>query len=171
MLMANTSKRFKVKVTQDDDTTACGIELPFDPKGVWGKVRMPVVAKINAHSFRTTVCSMGGAFWIPLNKENREAAGTIAGKVVEVVLTPDGEPRVVKAPKDLLAVLRKTGTLAAWETLSFTHQREHVEAIEEAKKPETRARRIERAVEMVAAKAAAAKGRAKVGAKKKNGRR
>ena len=52
-------------------------------------------------------------------------------------------------PKDLLAVLRKTGTLAAWETLSFTHQREHVEAIEEAKKPETRQRRIAGCVDMV----------------------
>lgn len=46
------------------------------------------------------------------------------------------------------------GAWAAWQGLSYTHRREHVDAIEEAKKPETRVRRVGNAVKMVTAKTA-----------------
>jgi uncharacterized protein YdeI (YjbR/CyaY-like superfamily) len=67
----------------------------------------------------------------------------------------DTEPRTVAVPTDLAAVLDAEPALrAAWDALSFTHQREHVEAVESARKPETRARRIESALRMVREKAA-----------------
>jgi uncharacterized protein YdeI (YjbR/CyaY-like superfamily) len=56
---------------------------------------------------------------------------------------------VVKPPVDLVKALRASSAWDGWKDLSYTHQREHVEAIEEARKPETRVRRIERAVQMV----------------------
>lgn len=71
---------------------------------------------------------------------------------MKVTLELDLEPRVVTPPKDLVSALRKAGALEKFEKLAFTHQREHVEAIEGAKKPETRARRIEAAVKMIIAK-------------------
>jgi hypothetical protein len=95
---------------------------------------------------------MGGERFIPLRGSNREASG-----VVTVTLTLDDKPRVVKPPVDLARALREAGTGAvdAWKAMSFTHQREHVEAIEQAKKPETRERRVRACVEMVLSKSAA----------------
>jgi uncharacterized protein YdeI (YjbR/CyaY-like superfamily) len=92
---------------------------------------------------------MGGERFVPLRTSHREAAGVSAGERVRVTLTRDDEPRVVAVPKDLAAALRKAGATAAWKRLSFTHQREHVEAILGAKKVETRARRVEACVKMV----------------------
>ena len=64
----------------------------------------------------------------------------------------DTGKREVTPPKDLVKALKAADAIDAWRAMSFTHQREHVEAIEQAKKPETRTRRIERALEMVTAK-------------------
>ena len=64
----------------------------------------------------------------------------------------DTAERVVTPPTDLVKALRAATVWDRWTDLSYSHQREHVEAIEGAKKPETRARRIERAVQMVRAK-------------------
>lgn len=146
------SRTFTTDVRQDEGSNACGIEIPFDPKEAFGKVRAPVVAQIRGHSYRTTVFRMGGTCFIPLAKKNREAAGVKGGERVRVTLTLDDQPRTIDPPADLVREMRKVrGVLAAWDALSFTHQREHVEAIEGAKKPETRARRIAGAVEMLRA--------------------
>lgn len=63
--------------------------------------------------------------------------------------TVQDDQATLTTPADLVAALKAAGALARWEALSFSHQREHVEAIEEAKKPETRARRIANAVRMI----------------------
>lgn len=56
-------------------------------------------------------------------------------------LDADAAPRVVEAPPDLKKAL-KGAKKTAWEKLSFTHQKEWLSALEDAKKPETRARRL-----------------------------
>jgi len=67
------------------------------------------------------------------------------------VLEADEAPRTVKPPADLARALKvNPAAKARWEELSFTHRKEYVEAIEEAKKPETRARRIAKAIEQLA---------------------
>lgn len=147
-------KTFTAMVLQEEGSGACGIELPFDPKEVFGKVRAPVVAAIRGHSYRTTTCVMGGVHFIPLARQHREAAGVRGGERVRVTLTPDDKPREIDPPADLLKAMRRVkGAKAAWDSLSFTHKREHVEAIDGAKKPETRERRIAKAVEMLAERA------------------
>lgn len=133
-------------VIPDDDFQ---IALPFDPKVVFGSGRAPVVVAINGHSFRSTVTTMGGSPWVPFRKSNRDAAGVKAGVPFEVTLTFDSAPRTVEAPDDLRAALATAGLSERWAKLSYTHQREHVEAIEGAKQPATRARRIERCVAML----------------------
>jgi hypothetical protein len=128
----------------------CLIPVPFDPKSVFGKVRAPVRVTLNGHTYRSTIAAMGGPACIPLRRSNREAAGLEGGETVEVQLALDTEPRLVKPPADLLKALRASpGALERWRALSYTHQREHVEAIDDAKKPETRARRIDAALRMV----------------------
>ena len=93
---------------------------------------------------------MRGSHMIPFNRANREAAGVAPGDNVSVRMAPDTEPRVIEVPPDLARALERAGATEAWSRLSYTHQREHVEAIDEAVKPETRARRIATACDMLA---------------------
>ena len=143
------SKTFKATIVRDG--SACYIPLTFDPKAVFGKVRAPVKVTLNGYTYRSTIAAMGGPPCIPLRKSNREAAGLEGGERIDVRLDLDTEARVVKPPADLVKALTAASAWDRWQDLSYTHQREHVEAIEEAKKPETRARRIERAVQTVRA--------------------
>ena len=135
-------------VAPDDAFT---IVLPFDPRAVFGRARAPVVVEIAGHRYRSTVMTMNGVTFVPLRKSNRDAAGLVAGRPFDVTLTLDTAPRTVDAPADLRAALVAAGAWERWERLSFTHRREHADAVEEAKKPETRARRIERCVAMLSA--------------------
>jgi bacteriocin resistance YdeI/OmpD-like protein/uncharacterized protein DUF1905 len=126
------------------------IVLPFDPKEVFGKVRAPVKVTLHGYTFHTTIAAMGGPPCIGLRTSYREAAGLEGGEKVEVRLDLDDEPRVVTPPADLVKVLKAAPPAwDRWRELSYTHQREHAEAVAGAKKPETRARRIANAVTMV----------------------
>lgn len=128
----------------------CFIPVPFDPAPVFGKLRAPVKVTVGGHTYRSTIASMGEGPCLPLRRSNREAAGLEGGETVRVTLELDSEPREVEVPADLAKALRAAGAADRWAALSYSHRREHVEAIEEAKKPDTRARRIDAAVAMVA---------------------
>jgi len=131
----------------------CFIPVPFDPKEVFGKVRAPVKVTLNGYTYRSTIAAMGG-YCIPLRKSNREAAGLEGGETLDVRLDLDTEKREVEVPKDLEKALRAAPPAwERWRELSFSHQREYVEAVEEAKKAETRERRIANAVKAIGAKA------------------
>ncbi len=139
------AKTFTTTLLHEGNLTA--IEVPFDPKTVFGKTRVPVKVTLNGYTYRSTIASMGGRFLIPLRKSNREAAGLTGDETLEVRLDLDAEPREIKPPADFAKALK--AALPAWDRwreLSFSHQREYATAVEEAKKPETRARRIENAV-------------------------
>jgi hypothetical protein len=140
------SKKFKTTIVREG--SMCFIPVPFDPKTVFGKVRAPVKVTLNGYTYRSTIAPMGGTMCIPLRKSNREAAGLEGGETLDVVLASDTEERVVEPPADLAKALKAAPPAwERWGELSFTHQREYAEAVEEAKKPETRARRIAAAVE------------------------
>jgi len=94
---------------------------------------------------------MGGKYMMGVPKAFRAAAGIEAGDNIVVTMELDAEPRTVETPPDLEKALKQSGLQAAWEKLSYTHRKEHVLAIEESKKAETRARRIGKAIEMIAA--------------------
>jgi hypothetical protein len=143
------SKTYKATIVRDQ--SMCYIPVTFDPKPVFGKTRAPVKVTLNGYTYRSTVSTIGGPPCIPLRKSNREAAGLEGGETITVRLELDTEKREVTPPADFVKALKAAGAYEGWRGLSFTHQREHVEAIVGAKRPETRARRIERAVEMVRA--------------------
>src|SRR6185312_13209184 len=144
------SKVVKVKIFREG--SMCFVPVPFDPKAVFGMVRAPVKVTLNGYSYRSTISSMGGEVFIPLRKSNREAAGLEGGETIDVEIELDTAQREIKPPADFIRALKAAPPAwDRWQELSFTHQREHVEAIEGAKKPETRARRIESAVRMIAA--------------------
>ena len=126
------------------------IEVPGDVRAVFGKARPPVRATLGKYTFRTTIAVYGGKSYVGVRKSHRDAGKLAPGQSVAVVLELDDEPRTVTPPKELAAALKKDARArAAWDALSFTHQREHAEAIESAKKPETRARRVEKALAML----------------------
>jgi hypothetical protein len=142
------AKTFRATIVRDG--SACYIPITFDPKAVFGKIRAPVKVTLNGHTYRSTIAAMGGPPCVPLRKSNREAAGLEGGETLNVRLELDTDPRVVEPPSDLVRALKQaSGAWDVWRRLSYSHQREHVEAIEEAKKPETRLRRIENAVRMI----------------------
>lgn len=130
------------------DGSICFIPVPFDPKPLFGKVRAPVKVTLNGFTFRSTIASMGEGPCIPLRKSNREGAGLEGNETFKVTLELDEDERTVDAPPDLLAA-SKGAALDRWNELSYTHRKEHADAIEQAKKPETRARRVEAAVKML----------------------
>ena len=128
----------------------CVIPLTFDPRPVFGKVRAPVKVTLNGYTFRSTIAAMGGPPCVPLRKSNREAAGLEGGETISVRLELDTDKREISPPADLLRALKaKPGAFDRWRTLSYSHQREHVEAIEGAKKSETRAHRIAASIKMI----------------------
>jgi hypothetical protein len=136
------------KTTLRHEGAMCFIEVPFDPAAVFGKARVPVKVTVNGYTYRSTIAPMGGCALIPLRKSNREAAGLEGNETLTVKLELDTEKREVKPPSDLVKALKAAPPAwDRWRELSFTHQREYAEAIEEAKKTETRARRIASAVE------------------------
>jgi hypothetical protein len=144
------AKRHRVEIEKHPDNASLFFDVPFDPKVELGKVRAPVVVTINGFTFRTTIASMGGRTFIGLNRDNRAGTGLKGGETVSVTIALDTEPRVVKPPADLLKALAKNKPAKrAWDELSHTHRREHVEALEQAKKPETRARRLAKILELL----------------------
>jgi bacteriocin resistance YdeI/OmpD-like protein/uncharacterized protein DUF1905 len=115
-----------------------------------GAKRFPVVATVNGYTWRTSVARMRGEFMVGLNREVREGAGVQAGDTVTLELALDREPRTVEVPPALAEALdADPEAKAAFEGMAFTHRKEYARWIDEAKKAETRARRVTQAVEMI----------------------
>jgi hypothetical protein len=128
--------------------TATGICVPDEVVSALGGGKRPAVqVAIGGHTYRTTVASMGGRFLIPLSSENRAAAGVAAGDEVEVDIALDTAPREITVPDDLAGALaRDSQARQAFDGLAYTHRKEWVRWIEEAKKAETRSDRISKTV-------------------------
>ena len=158
--MTSPSKTFRAAVPADEDGMM--IELPFDVKETFGRARPPIVISVqpltggkkkgDPYTFRWTVSVNDGKSFIGIRRSHREAAGLDTGQEVSITVSLDDQPREVEPPPDLAALLKKNkAALAAWEALSFTNKKEHAEALLGAKKPETRARRLEKTMQMLEA--------------------
>jgi hypothetical protein len=126
-----------------------GLEVPetvVDALGA-GK-RPPVIITVNGHTWKSRVAIMRGRYLLGLSNANRRAAGLSIGEEVEVELQLDAEPRVVVEPEDFARALdADPAARAAYDRLAHSHKREHVLAIDSAKRAETRRRRIAEALE------------------------
>jgi len=123
--------------------------VPFDVKETFGRARPPVKVTIRGHTWRTTPGVYGGVAHIGLNRDVTSATGVDAGERVRVQLELDEEPRTVPVPARS-ALAADPAAKASFAELSYTHRREYVDWIEEAKRPETRTRRVAKTVERVA---------------------
>ena len=128
-----------------------GLEVPPQVLEALGGGKRPAVTiTINGHSWKSRVAIMRGRYLLGLSNANRKAAGVATGDQIEVEVELDAEPRVVAEPADFARALdADPAARAAYDRLSYGHKREHVLAIDSAKKPETRMRRIEKALAML----------------------
>ena len=139
--------RFRALI-QGTGKTAAGIHVPDEVVAALGTSRKPAVrVTINGYTYRSTIAFMGGEFWLGVSAENRRLSGTAAGDEVDIDLEIDTEPREVTVPADFAAALdREPQAKRFFEGLSYSNRLRHVLAIEDAKTPETRQRRIDKSV-------------------------
>ena len=148
-----TVKRFRALVKREEGSEVCAIDIPFDVEKTFGsRGRVPVRGALHGAPYRGSVFRMGGdCHFMVVNRKLRVAAGVSGGETVPVTMERDDEPRVITPPDDFARALKTNkDARATWDKLSFTHQREHVEHVEEAKRPETRQRRIEKSIQLLA---------------------
>jgi bifunctional DNA-binding transcriptional regulator/antitoxin component of YhaV-PrlF toxin-antitoxin module len=151
--MGVTKQTIKVKLEKHETLEATGITIPFDVEEVFGAKRVPVKATINGEVYRGSIVRMGGKYLLGIPKAFRQRAGLVAGENIVVTIERDEEERKVEVPKDLAQELRKDPSLnEAWKKLSYTIRKEQARGLEDAKKPETRARRLEKTLELLRSK-------------------
>jgi Bacteriocin-protection, YdeI or OmpD-Associated/Domain of unknown function (DUF1905) len=143
---------FETVLEKHENMNATGITIPFDVEKVFGAKRVPVKVWINGVEYRSTVMKMSGKFMMAVPKIFREAAHIKAGETITVSMEKDTEKRAVEVPPDLAEALAKAGLTDDFAKMSFTHQKEYVKAVEDAKREETRIKRIEKTVEQISKK-------------------
>ncbi|TDD60454.1 DUF1905 domain-containing protein [Kribbella antibiotica] len=114
-----------------------------------GGGRIPVLATFDGVEYRGSIASMGGCMALGVLKAIRAELGKGAGDTVTVTVERDTAERTVDVPDDFAQALADANLRQTFDALAFSHRREHVNAILDAKKPETRARRITKALEML----------------------
>lgn len=145
--------KFTTTILQTGKNT-CGIIVPpevVEALGV-GK-KPPVCVTINDVTYRSSIAVMGGDFMVGVSAENRAKTGAKGGETYEVTIEVDTEPRVVDVPDDLLLALGQDPEARGFfDSLSYSHKLRHILVIQDAKSPDTRRRRVEKAVAMMKAK-------------------
>jgi bifunctional DNA-binding transcriptional regulator/antitoxin component of YhaV-PrlF toxin-antitoxin module len=128
--------------------TATGIEVPAEVVAQLGNSKKPAVkVTINGYTYPSTVASMGGVFMLPVSAEVREKAGISAGDMLQVTVAPDTAPRVVELPADFQQALDNNPAARQYfDAISNSNKKYYIASIEQAKTPETRTRRIEKAI-------------------------
>jgi hypothetical protein len=133
--------------------TATGFAVPDEVVDARGSGKRPAVTvTIEGYTYRTTVARMGGRYLVPLSAENRAGCGVAAGDEVAVRIELDTAPRVVAVPEDLAAALERAGIRPVFDRMPYTHQKEWVRSVEDAKTDATRQRRIDKAIDAIKAR-------------------
>ena len=139
--------KFRTTILSGGKTTT-GIHVPDEVVAALGSSRKPAVTvTLNGYAYRSTVASMGGRFMVGVSADVREKSGVKGGDTLDVEIELDTAPRLLEIPADFAAALAaEPQAQAAFDKLSYSNKRRHVEPILAAKAPETRARRIEKSV-------------------------
>jgi hypothetical protein len=147
---ADGTVRFTASLTQAEGKKATGIEVPPAVLEQLGGGKRPAVrATLDGYELRTTIGAMGGRAMIPVSAAVRDATGLAAGDAIDVELVIDDAPRQAVVPDDLAAAFAAhPGTGEFFAGLSPSLQRHHVDSIGSAKAPETRARRVDKAISL-----------------------
>jgi uncharacterized protein DUF1905/bacteriocin resistance YdeI/OmpD-like protein len=132
--------RLRLELESTGGSTA-GFRIPDEVVDELGAGRRPkVAATVGGHTWRSSIARMGDAFWLGMSKDDRARAGVSAGDVLDLEVVVDDAPRTVVLPDELASVAD------AWARLSYSNQRRIAESITGAKKPDTRAARVQKAL-------------------------
>ena len=146
------ARTFRARLGGDSGDSPA-VEIPFDVKAAYGSARAKVKVMVNGVTLRTTVAAYRGKCYVGFRRDSREAMGIEIGQTIAVAIEPDTEPRVVEVPEDLRRALSKNAVARRrFEALAPSHRKEHAQWVAEAKKDETRARRVLRVIEMLTAR-------------------
>ncbi len=144
------TQSFRATIIQTGKT-ACGIEVPEAVVVALGGSKRPaVVATLDGYTYRSTVAPMGGEWWLGVNSEHREESGLKAGDAVQVTLALDTAPRELEIPPELAAALDAAPDAKTFfDGLSYSNRRVFTLSVEGTSNPETRARRVEKAIALM----------------------
>ena len=136
-------------VVEQGDKTATGITVPDEIVDALGAGRKPKVSvTINGYTYRTSIATVSGSSMVGVSAEVREAAGVKGGDELDVEIALDTAPREVAVPPDFAAALDAVpAAQTTFDRISYSEKRWFVLGIEDAKTPETRQRRIDKAIE------------------------
>jgi hypothetical protein len=136
--------KFKVKLIGEHGKSTAALKPPFDVVEVFHtKARVPVKGTINGFPFRSSLMNMGAGHMMAVNAQLRAGANCKGGDTVDIVMELDQDERKVEVPAPLKKIIASDPKAKeSWSKLSFTHQKEWMRAIEDAKRPETREKRI-----------------------------
>ena len=141
--------KFTANIHQMGNNT--GIDVPTEVRDALAGGKNPLVrVTLAGHTWGSKIATMGDRLLIGVSADIRKITGVKGGETHEVEVLLDDKPRIVEAPGDLQAALDADPVAkAAWDKLAPSHKKAHVTAIEGAKAPETRLRRVQKAVEML----------------------
>jgi hypothetical protein len=127
------------------------VEVPFDVEAAFGSKKPRVKATFEGVPYRGILTRMGTEHHVLIIlKEIREKIGKTFGDEVNITVELDIEPRVIEIPPELKKAFKtEQEAKTFFDKLSYTHQREYVMWINDAKREETRQSRILKAVEML----------------------
>jgi hypothetical protein len=146
-----TVKQTFTAVIQDPGGGGAFVEIPFDVEKEFGSKRPRVRAMIEGVPYRGILSRMGTEYhMLIILKDIREKIGKTFGDEVTITVEPDTEPRMIEIPAELKKLFRtEKEAKAFFDKLSYTHQKEYVTWINEAKREETRQNRIAKTIEML----------------------
>jgi hypothetical protein len=144
-------QEFNAVIQKLPDMDAAFIDLPFDAEKSFGKKRVKVKAWFDGILYRGTLMRMGrSSDWLGITQEIRKKIGKIPGDTVHLIIEEDIEERTIVVPEDLAELLRKNKAESDFfHSLAFTHRKEYVSWIVDAKRQETRSARLEKTIDML----------------------
>ena len=146
-----TKKHTFTAIIQNAGGGGAFVEVPFDVEAAFGSKRPKVKATFEGVPYRGILTRMGTEHHLLIIlKEIREKIGKTFGDEVKITVEPDTDPRVIEVPAELKKLFKtEKEAKAFFDKLSYTHQREYVMWINEAKREETRQNRMVKAIEML----------------------
>jgi hypothetical protein len=142
--------KFKAKIEASDGGGAY-VLFPYDTEAEFAtRGKVPVKATLGGVPYTGSLMTCGGPHpMLAVLKAIRQQTGKGPGDMIDVEVWKDEEERVLEVPAAFERLMKKAGVLPFFEGLSFTHRKEYCRWISEAKKEETRLKRLEKAIEML----------------------
>jgi len=140
-------------IKQNGALNAAFVEFPFSAEELFGKKgQVKIKATFDGKvEYRGSLAKMNSDCHIlGLTQEVRKQLGKTFGDEVVVSLIEDQEERIVEIANDVAVVFNENPDAKnLFDKMSYTHRKEYIRWIEEAKKPETRENRKIKMIEMI----------------------